>query len=92
MVTWRVQTTPGRTPISRYRRLGGSAEHCLPPSHSKTFLVCPQLCIWYVSVEEGHVITLSFKNFSLETQDVCEFDYVEVHDGANVGAGRVLGR
>uniref|UniRef100_A0A3Q0RUT8 Membrane frizzled-related protein n=1 Tax=Amphilophus citrinellus TaxID=61819 RepID=A0A3Q0RUT8_AMPCI len=39
-----------------------------------------QLCIWYVSVEEGHVITLSFRNFSLETQDVCEFDYVEVHD------------
>ncbi|CAG6006678.1 unnamed protein product [Menidia menidia] len=28
----------------------------------------------------------------LETQDVCEFDYVEVHDGADVGAGSVLGR
>uniref|UniRef100_A0A668SXJ8 Membrane frizzled-related protein n=1 Tax=Oreochromis aureus TaxID=47969 RepID=A0A668SXJ8_OREAU len=39
-----------------------------------------QLCIWHISVEEGHVITLSFRNFSLETQDVCEFDYVEVHD------------
>uniref|UniRef100_A0A3Q2W7Y4 Membrane frizzled-related protein n=1 Tax=Haplochromis burtoni TaxID=8153 RepID=A0A3Q2W7Y4_HAPBU len=37
-----------------------------------------QLCIWHISVEEGHVITLSFRNFSLETQDVCEFDYVEV--------------
>uniref|UniRef100_A0AAZ1XLT6 Membrane frizzled-related protein n=1 Tax=Oreochromis aureus TaxID=47969 RepID=A0AAZ1XLT6_OREAU len=51
-----------------------------------------QLCIWHISVEEGHVITLSFRNFSLETQDVCEFDYVEVHDSVSTGAGRVLGR
>ncbi|XP_056296600.1 membrane frizzled-related protein isoform X2 [Pseudoliparis swirei] len=51
-----------------------------------------QLCTWYISVEEGHVVTLSFRNFSMETQDVCEFDYVEVHDGANTGEGRVLGR
>lgn len=54
--------------------------------------VCPQLCIWHLSVEEGHVITLSFRNFSLETQDVCEFDYVEVHDSLNTRTGRVLGR
>lgn len=54
--------------------------------------VSHQLCIWYISVEEGHVITLSFRNFSLETQDVCEFDYVEVHDSGDTGAGRVLGR
>lgn len=51
-----------------------------------------QLCIWHLSVEEGHVITLSFRNFSLETQDVCEFDYVEVHDSLNTRTGRVLGR
>ncbi|XP_063350069.1 membrane frizzled-related protein isoform X1 [Pelmatolapia mariae] len=51
-----------------------------------------QLCIWHISVEEGQVITLSFRNFSLETQDVCEFDYVEVHDSVSTGAGRVLGR
>lgn len=54
--------------------------------------VCPQLCIWHLSVEEGHVIMLSFRNFSLETQDVCEFDYVEVHDSLNTRTGRVLGR
>lgn len=54
--------------------------------------VCPQLCTWHLSVEEGHVITLSFRNFSLETQDVCEFDYVEVHDSLNTRTGRVLGR
>lgn len=50
------------------------------------------MCIWHLSVEEGHVIALSFRNFSLETQDVCEFDYVEVHDSLNAGTARVLGR
>ena len=35
------------------------------------------------------MIRLSFRNFS---QDVCELDYVEVHDSAAAGAGRVLGR
>uniref|UniRef100_A0A3Q4BTX2 Membrane frizzled-related protein n=1 Tax=Mola mola TaxID=94237 RepID=A0A3Q4BTX2_MOLML len=61
------------------------------PNHPRNY-PHQQLCIWYISVEEGHVITLSFRNFSLETQDVCEFDYVEVHDSINIGAGRVLGR
>uniref|UniRef100_A0A3B4UEC3 Membrane frizzled-related protein n=1 Tax=Seriola dumerili TaxID=41447 RepID=A0A3B4UEC3_SERDU len=61
------------------------------PNHPKPY-PHQQLCIWYLSVEEGHVITLSFTNFSLETQDVCEFDYVEVHDSVDTGAGRVLGR
>ncbi|KAI4901361.1 hypothetical protein NFI96_001298 [Prochilodus magdalenae] len=42
--------------------------------------------------EQGQVIKLRFHNFSLETQDVCEFDYVEVHDSANAGDGNVLGR
>uniref|UniRef100_A0A3Q2Y1K9 Membrane frizzled-related protein n=1 Tax=Hippocampus comes TaxID=109280 RepID=A0A3Q2Y1K9_HIPCM len=51
-----------------------------------------QLCVWHIAVEEGHVVMLRFKNFSLEAQDVCEFDYVEVHDGSDAGAGRVLGR
>ncbi|XP_069004474.1 membrane frizzled-related protein [Embiotoca jacksoni] len=61
------------------------------PNHPKPY-PHQQLCVWYISVEEGHVITLSFRNFSLETQDVCEFDYVEVHDSVSTGAGRVLGR
>ncbi|XP_051934258.1 membrane frizzled-related protein isoform X2 [Hippocampus zosterae] len=51
-----------------------------------------QFCVWHISVEEGHVVMLRFKNFSLEAQDVCKFDYVEVHDGSDAGAGRVLGR
>ncbi|TKS81365.1 Membrane frizzled-related protein [Collichthys lucidus] len=61
------------------------------PNHPRPY-PHQQLCIWYLFVEEGHVITLSFRNFSLETQDVCEFDYVEVHDSVSTGAGRVLGR
>lgn len=54
--------------------------------------LCVQLCTWHISVEDGHVIRLSFRNFSLETQDVCEFDYVEVHDSADTGDDSVLGR
>ncbi|XP_026154330.1 membrane frizzled-related protein [Mastacembelus armatus] len=61
------------------------------PNHPRPY-PHQQLCIWHISVEEGHVIALTFSNFSLETQDVCEFDYVEVHDGVQSGAGRVLGR
>ncbi|KAM4627312.1 membrane frizzled-related protein [Polymixia lowei] len=61
------------------------------PNHPKPY-PHQQLCTWRISMEEGHVIQLSFRNFSLETQDVCEFDYVEVHDSADTGAGRVLGR
>ncbi|XP_056139997.1 membrane frizzled-related protein [Lampris incognitus] len=61
------------------------------PNHPKPY-PHQQLCTWRISVEDGHVIRLSFKNFSLETQDVCEFDYVEVLDSTNTGAGRVLGR
>ncbi|CAB1347702.1 unnamed protein product [Coregonus sp. 'balchen'] len=61
------------------------------PNHPKPY-PHQQLCTWRISVEEGHVIRLSFRNFSLETQDVCELDYVEVHDSAATGTGRVLGR
>lgn len=96
LVTCRVQTTPGIILTSRYIK-----HITLQRTHIKlVWLLIPvfpltgshQLCMWYLSVEEGHVITLSFRNFSLETQDVCEFDYVEVHDSADTGAGRVLGR
>lgn len=75
----------------------GVGEGVSPAPKSRTSLhsagcLRPQLCIWQLSVEEGHVIALSFRNFSLETQDVCQFDYVEVHDGLSTATGRVLGR
>uniref|UniRef100_UPI003AAF9D20 membrane frizzled-related protein n=1 Tax=Centroberyx gerrardi TaxID=166262 RepID=UPI003AAF9D20 len=69
----------------------GPYGHLASPNHPKPY-PHQQLCTWRISVEEGHVIRLSFRNFSLETQDVCEFDYVEVHDSGDTGAGRVLGR
>ncbi|XP_008307657.1 membrane frizzled-related protein isoform X2 [Cynoglossus semilaevis] len=61
------------------------------PNHPKPY-PNHELCIWYITVEEGQVITLSFRNFSLETQDVCDFDYVEVYDSYDTGSGRILGR
>ncbi|KAK7882833.1 hypothetical protein WMY93_029007 [Mugilogobius chulae] len=61
-----------------------SPNHPLPYPHQ-------QFCIWQISVDEGHVVSLSFTNFSLEPHDMCEFDYVEAHDGADTRA-RVLGR
>lgn len=51
-----------------------------------------QLCLWQISVPKGHLITLHFRNFSLEAQDGCSFDFVEVHDGAGTSARNLLGR
>ncbi|KAM9318634.1 membrane frizzled-related protein [Pholidichthys leucotaenia] len=69
----------------------GSYGYVASPNHPKPY-PHQQLCIWSISVEEGHIITLSFRNFSLETQNVCEFDYVEVHDSISTGSGSILGR
>ncbi|XP_067418841.1 membrane frizzled-related protein [Emydura macquarii macquarii] len=51
-----------------------------------------QLCVWQISVPAGHVIELQFRNFSLESQEDCSFDFVEVHDSAGTGAPSLLGR
>lgn len=51
-----------------------------------------QLCTWHISVPAGHGIELQFHNFSLEAQDVCKFDYVEVYETSNSGALGLLGR
>ncbi|KAK3531790.1 hypothetical protein QTP70_029748, partial [Hemibagrus guttatus] len=51
-----------------------------------------QRCTWHIFAEKGQVIQLSFHNFSLETQDACEFDYVEVHDSSNTADSNILGR
>ncbi|XP_060800111.1 membrane frizzled-related protein isoform X2 [Neoarius graeffei] len=61
------------------------------PNHPK-YYPNQQRCTWHISAEKGQVIQLSFHNFSLETQDVCEFDYVEVHDSSNTGDSNVIGR
>ncbi|XP_060743783.1 membrane frizzled-related protein isoform X1 [Tachysurus vachellii] len=51
-----------------------------------------QHCTWLISAEKGQVIQLSFHNFSLETQDNCAFDYVEVHDSSNTADSNILSR
>ncbi|XP_053503672.1 membrane frizzled-related protein [Ictalurus furcatus] len=62
-----------------------SPNHPMPYPHQ-------QRCTWHISAEKGQGIQLSFHNFSLETQDVCEFDYVEVHDSSNTGDSNIIGR
>ncbi|XP_021526874.1 membrane frizzled-related protein isoform X3 [Aotus nancymaae] len=51
-----------------------------------------QLCTWHISVPAGHGIELQFHNFSLEAQDECKFDYVEVYETSSSGAFGLLGR
>ncbi|XP_001503264.1 membrane frizzled-related protein [Equus przewalskii] len=51
-----------------------------------------QLCTWHISVPAGHGIELQFHNFSLEAQDECKLDYVEVYETSNSGALSLLGR
>ncbi|XP_051534981.1 membrane frizzled-related protein [Myxocyprinus asiaticus] len=72
-------------------RLTGEYGSFSSPNHPKPY-PHQQLCMWQISVQDGQVIRLSFQNFSLETQDVCEFDYLEVYDSANTGDNTVLGR
>ncbi|MBN3295692.1 MFRP protein, partial [Amia calva] len=69
----------------------GSNGDLSSPNHPKPY-PHQQLCVWQISVTEGHVVRLTFRNFSLETQDVCEFDFVEVHDGTGTKDNSVLGR
>lgn len=52
----------------------------------------PQLCTWHISVPVGHRIELQFLNFSLDAQEGCKFDYVEVYEIRGSGALSLLGR
>ncbi|XP_078278371.1 cubilin [Rhinoraja longicauda] len=48
-------------------------------------------CIWYISVQAGHVIHLTFISFSMEFNINCTKGYVEVYDN-HVNHGRRIGR
>eukprot|EP00794_Sanderia_malayensis_P003627 gene3627-4141_t len=48
-------------------------------------------CAWVITVAPGKVIQLSFDFFSIEPSDSCEYDFIEVFDGATDSAKR-LGR
>ncbi|XP_043533013.1 membrane frizzled-related protein-like isoform X1 [Chiloscyllium plagiosum] len=51
-----------------------------------------QVCVWHISVPQGHVIQLLFHNFSLEPAADCRYDFVEVHDQINSSPSRLMGR
>ncbi|XP_056613450.1 membrane frizzled-related protein-like isoform X2 [Triplophysa dalaica] len=72
-------------------KMTGKSGSLSSPNHPKAY-PHKQVCTWEIFVENRQTIRLSFHNFSLETHDVCEFDYVEVYDGANTVDNTVLGR
>uniref|UniRef100_UPI00398F4E0B membrane frizzled-related protein n=1 Tax=Pristiophorus japonicus TaxID=55135 RepID=UPI00398F4E0B len=51
-----------------------------------------QVCVWHISVPQGHVIQLLFHNFSLESVADCHYDFVEVHDQASSSPSSLMGR
>ncbi|TRY83385.1 hypothetical protein DNTS_016655 [Danionella cerebrum] len=72
-------------------KLNGASGTLSSPNHPGPY-PHQQSCMWQISVNDGHRIELSFLNFSLEVQEICEFDYVEVFNGADSAADSSLGR
>uniref|UniRef100_A0A8C1I6Q0 Cubilin (intrinsic factor-cobalamin receptor) n=1 Tax=Cyprinus carpio TaxID=7962 RepID=A0A8C1I6Q0_CYPCA len=49
-------------------------------------------CTWYISVEPGNLIRLSFTTFNLEYHTNCAYDYVDVYDNGTALTGTLMGR
>ncbi|XP_063777593.1 cubilin [Pseudophryne corroboree] len=49
-------------------------------------------CTWYISVQPGNLIRLTFTAFNLEQAYVCQFDYLEIYDNATGTTGNKIGR
>ena len=52
-------------------------------------------CAWQLTAQSGHVIHLRLKEFDVEMERVCGYDYVIIRDGNNITApllGRVCGK
>ncbi|XP_068160694.1 cubilin [Antennarius striatus] len=49
-------------------------------------------CTWYISVDPGNLVRLSFDSFDLEYHVNCNFDYLEVYDNGTVQTGTKIGR
>ncbi|XP_078391727.1 cubilin [Cetorhinus maximus] len=49
-------------------------------------------CIWYISIQPGHVIRLTFTSFNMEYHMNCTKDYVELYDNGTISSGRPIGR
>ncbi|KAF7700135.1 membrane frizzled-related protein isoform X2 [Silurus meridionalis] len=79
----------------KYKDCGGEktgpSGSLISPNHPKAY-PHQQQCTWHISTKKGNVIQLRFHNFSLETGDVCEFDYIEVYDSGNTRDSKILGR
>lgn len=50
-----------------------------------------QHCVWLLKARPGHVIRLRFKQFELENETQCTYDYVIIRDGNN-GTSPLLGQ
>uniref|UniRef100_A0A672M2B6 CUB domain-containing protein n=1 Tax=Sinocyclocheilus grahami TaxID=75366 RepID=A0A672M2B6_SINGR len=48
-------------------------------------------CTWYISVEPGNLIRLSFTTFNLEYHTNCGYDYVDVYDNGTALTGTLMG-
>ncbi|XP_074549445.1 cubilin [Halichoeres trimaculatus] len=49
-------------------------------------------CTWYINVDSGYLIRLTFHTFNLEYHTNCNFDYLEVYDNGTVQTGTKIGR
>ena len=46
-------------------------------------------CVWYIEISRGLVVNVTFSEFTLEQSTNCNFDGVEIYDGANTQAERL---
>ncbi|CAD6185221.1 unnamed protein product [Caenorhabditis auriculariae] len=52
-----------------------------------------QDCAWHVSSRTpGRGVRLQFSSFQLESEDLCQYDYVEVYDGTEANPDLLFGR
>ncbi|XP_026057290.1 cubilin-like [Carassius auratus] len=49
-------------------------------------------CTWYIAVQPGNLIRLSFTTFNLEYHTNCGYDYVDVYDNGTALTGTLMGR
>lgn len=49
-------------------------------------------CSWLIVVAEGSSVLLTFHTFDLEYHDTCDFDFLEIYNGASGDKGNLLGR
>ncbi|MEE6466793.1 hypothetical protein FKM82_007054 [Ascaphus truei] len=49
-------------------------------------------CTWFISVQPGNLIRLTFTSFNLELMYTCSSDYLELYDNGTVASGTKLGR